>query len=78
MIYNNVTNSSPRKEIDHLLGYYNLQGIYNEVFYYSQQTVRHNVFEGGTTGSEYKFIPVFLHVYQVPHVHSSWFVIENY
>ena len=53
-------------EIDHLLGYYKIEGIRNDVFYYRQQTVRHNVFDhSDPLGLEITFVPVFLNVYQV-------------
>ena len=54
----------PRTEVDHILGYYNAKGTYNDVFYYSQQTARYNIFAGGINGSHHKFTPVFLYVYQ--------------
>ena len=52
-------------EIEHLLGYYSIAGMYNDVFYFKQQNVRYNVFEGGEGGSQHKFIPIFLYIYQV-------------
>ena len=53
-------------EIDHLSGYYKIEGIRNDVFYYRQQTVRHNVFDhSDPLGLEITFVPVFLNVYQV-------------
>ena len=53
-------------EIDHLLGYYKIEGIHNDVFYYRQQTVRHNIFDDtDPIGLEITFVPVFLYVYQV-------------
>ena len=65
MILEMDEDSSQTAEIDHLLGYYRIEGIYNDVFYYNQQTVRHNVFEDDATQSQHKFIPVLLRVYQV-------------
>ena len=55
----------PRTEVDHLLGHYQLAGTFNGVFRYVQTTVRHNVFEGGKNGTQHKFVPVLLNVYQV-------------
>ena len=53
-------------EIDHLLGYYKHEGIHNDVFYYRQQTVRHNMFDDtDPIGLEITFVHVFLYVYQV-------------
>ena len=65
MILETSEDSTPIAEVDHLLGYYRNEGIYNDVFYYNQQTVRHNVFEDDAMESQHKFIPVLLKVYQV-------------
>ena len=61
----NKTSQIQSAEIDHLLGYYMLEGVFNDVFYYTQQTTRHNVFEDGDKGTQHKFIPVGLYVFQV-------------
>ena len=55
-----------RPEIDHLLGYYRMEGIHNEVFYYKQKTARHNEFAvTHPTGLNTQFSPIFLNFYQV-------------
>ena len=65
MIFNDDENSSPRPEVDHLLGHYILEGLFNDVFYYGQKTARHNIFKNNGTELPPKFNPIFLKVYQV-------------
>ena len=52
-------------ELDHLLGYYKMEGVYNQVFSYNQKTLRHNKFFEGNSIFPPKMIPVFLKMYQV-------------
>ena len=52
-------------ELDHLLGYYKMEGLYNQVFSYKQKTLRHNIFLEGNGSFPPKMIPVFLKIYQV-------------
>ena len=61
-------------ELDHLLGYYKMEEIYNQVFSYNQKTLRHNIFVEGNGILPPKMIPVFLKMYQVinmPQILSS-------
>ena len=52
-------------ELDHLLGYYKMEGVYNQVFSYNQKTLRHNIFVDGNGILPPELIPVFLKMYQV-------------
>ena len=52
-------------ELDHLLGYYKMEGVYNQVFSYNQKTLRHNIFVDGNGILPPEMIPVFLKMYQV-------------
>ena len=60
-------------EVDHLLGYYRIEGVHNDVFYYQQKTIRHNIFEKTEPkGLNIKFVPVLLNVYLVCNTYKAF------
>ena len=65
MVVGNGVEDSEWTGLDHLLGYYKMEGVYNQVFSYNQKTLRHNKFVEGNSILPPKMIPVFLKMYQV-------------
>ena len=65
MVVGNGVEDSEWTGLDHLLGYYKMEGVYNQVFSYNQKTLRHNKFVEGNGILPPKMIPVFLKMYQV-------------
>ena len=65
MVVGNGVEDSEWTGLDHLLGYYKMEGVYNQVFSYNQKTLRHNIFVDGNGILPPELIPVFLTMYQV-------------
>ena len=65
MVVGNGVEDSEWTGLDHLLGYYKMEGVYNQVFSYNQKTLRHNIFVDGNGILPPEMIPVFLKMYQV-------------